>query len=263
MVQIKALWRGGELVQEAPLTTLTQVHLLPVVPTAPVPTGVEAAIAVDGLRLTALMPGQRFVGGDGVLLEVAASAAASLLPLVVLQGGLLHQGDSLSSADEVITVGVITVSDKGSQGLRQDESGPLLVQMLADSGMRVLETAMVPDEQEEIAAWLRRFAEDRPLDLVVTTGGTGFASRDVTPEATMRVIERPAPGLAEAMRAASLAKTPHAMLSRAVAGIRRRTLIVNFPGSPKACRENLEVILPALPHGVQILRGVARDCARP
>lgn len=150
--------------------------------------------------------------------------------------------------------GVLTVSDRSSRGERDDVSGPVLVDMLRDElGFAVPAYAVVPDEGDQIAETLRTWADDDRLDLIVTTGGTGFAPRDVTPEATLAVVERPTPGLVEAMRAASLAITPHAMLSRAAAGIRGRTLIVNLPGSPKAARENLMTIAPALRHGLELL----------
>lgn len=150
--------------------------------------------------------------------------------------------------------GVLTVSDRSSRGERDDVSGPVLVDMLRDElGFAVPAYAVVPDEADQIAETLRTWADDDGLDLIVTTGGTGFAPRDVTPEATLAVVERPTPGLVEAMRAASLAITPHAMLSRAAAGIRGRTLIVNLPGSPKAARENLMTIAPALRHGLELL----------
>ncbi|MCX7671183.1 MAG: MogA/MoaB family molybdenum cofactor biosynthesis protein [Anaerolineae bacterium] len=156
----------------------------------------------------------------------------------------------------MIRVGILTVSDRSARGERADLSGPALAQAVTGqlAGAEVVVVGIVPDEPDEIAAWLKAGADELGLDLILTTGGTGFAPRDVTPEATRRVIEREAPGLAEAMRAASLRVTPHAMLSRAVAGMRGRTLIVNLPGSPKAAVENLMTILPVLPHAVELLR---------
>lgn len=155
-----------------------------------------------------------------------------------------------------IRVGILTVSDRASRGEYQDLSGPEVRRLVEEKlGAEVVAEEIVPDEKERIEEVLKRWADELDLELILTTGGTGFTPRDVTPEATRAVIEKEAPGLAEAMRAASLQKTPHAMLSRAVAGIRGRTLIVNLPGSPRAARENLEVILPALPHGLDLLRG--------
>jgi molybdenum cofactor synthesis domain-containing protein len=159
-----------------------------------------------------------------------------------------------------IRIGVLTLSDKGARGAREDESGRLLRELAAPLG-RVVCTKVLPDDEEEIVALLVDWCDREGLDLLLTTGGTGLSPRDVTPEATRRVIEREVPGLAEAMRAASLAKTPHAMLSRAVCGIRRTTLIVNLPGSPRGVRENFEVILPALGHGLAKLKGDPADCA--
>ncbi len=158
---------------------------------------------------------------------------------------------------------VLTVSDRGFAGLRPDESGPRITETLEDSGLgfTVIARGMVPDEREEIAAALRTWvAEEIPL--ILTTGGTGFSPRDVTPEATMAVIERPAPGFAEAMRQESRKITPHAMISRAAAGICGSYLIINLPGSAKAARECLAVILPALPHALDKLAGDPRDCGR-
>jgi molybdenum cofactor synthesis domain-containing protein len=156
----------------------------------------------------------------------------------------------------MIKVGILTVSDRSARGERADLSGPALAQAVRERlpGAEIASTGIVPDEPAQIAAWLIRGADDLALDLILTTGGTGFAPRDVTPEATRAVIAREAPGLAEAMRAASLRVTPHAMLSRAIAGIRGRTLIVNLPGSPKGAVENLATILPVLPHAVELLR---------
>jgi molybdopterin adenylyltransferase len=155
-----------------------------------------------------------------------------------------------------VSVGIITVSDRASSGEYDDRSGPIVRQLISEQpGWQVVEEAVVPDEQDQIAALLIQWADERRLPLILTTGGTGFSPRDVTPEATRAVIEREAPGLAEAMRSASLQVTPHAMLSRAVCGIRGVSLIVNLPGSPRAARENLMVLLPVLPHAVELLTG--------
>ncbi|HIC88905.1 MAG TPA: molybdopterin adenylyltransferase [Anaerolineae bacterium] len=155
----------------------------------------------------------------------------------------------------MIRVGILTASDRAARGEAEDRSGPLIAQIVQQElGAVVVQTAVVPDERYLIEEVLRRWCDEEQMDLILTTGGTGFASRDVTPEATRAVIEREAPGFAEAMRAASLQITPHAMLSRAVSGIRARTLIINLPGSPKAVQENLETILPALPHAVELLQ---------
>jgi molybdopterin adenylyltransferase len=153
-----------------------------------------------------------------------------------------------------IRFGILTVSDRSSRGERDDASGPALAQIVSGQGWQVVVQALAPDEITPIRALLTNWSDQGVVDVILTTGGTGFSPRDVTPEATLAILERPAPGLAEAMRAASLQITPHAMLSRSIAGIRRRTLIVNLPGSPKAAVENLEVILPVLPHAVLMIR---------
>lgn len=157
---------------------------------------------------------------------------------------------------------VITVSDKGSAGLREDTGGPLVAGLLKDAGYNVEITAIIPDEQAAIENKLIECADLLGVDLIVTTGGTGFSVRDVTPEATIAVCQRLAPGIPEAMRYESLKITPRAMLSRAAAGIRGRTLIINLPGSPKAARENLSAVLPSLSHGLEILTGGPTECAQ-
>ena len=159
----------------------------------------------------------------------------------------------------VFSAAVLTVSDRSACGERPDESGPVAAAMLAAAGYQVAAQSVVPDERGEIEAAPTALS-DSGTALIVTTGGTGFSPRDVTPEATAAVCQRMVPGIPEAMRLASLAVTPRAMLSRAVAGIRDRTLIVNLPGSPKAVRENLEAVLPALRHGLEVLRGASTDC---
>ena len=159
-------------------------------------------------------------------------------------------------------VAIITLSDSGYVGQREDRSGPLIRTMAEEAGCEVVHTALLPDGVEPLAGELKRLCDGDLADLVLTTGGTGFSPTDLTPEATMSVVERPAPGIAEAMRWQSLQITPRAMLSRAAAGIRGKTLIVNLPGSPKAVKECLEFILPSLGHGLEILRGTAGNCAR-
>jgi len=159
-------------------------------------------------------------------------------------------------------VGILTVSDKGARGEREDRSGPAIREMMEAAGGEIVRAKIVPDEQDEIRAALIQWS-DEGLDLILTTGGTGFSPRDWTPEATRAVIDRETPGIPEVMRRAGMEKTPTAMLSRAAAGIRKRTLIVNLPGSEKAVRESLAAILPALPHGVEILKGAASECAKP
>ncbi len=154
----------------------------------------------------------------------------------------------------MISVGVLTISDGASKGERQDTSGANIRTLVGQMPNAVISAgAIVPDEIEPIAATLREWSDEKHLNLILTTGGTGLAPRDVTPEATLSIIEREAPGIAEAMRAISLQYTPMAMLSRGLAGVRKRTLIINLPGSPKAVKECLEYILPVLPHAINLL----------
>ena len=161
----------------------------------------------------------------------------------------------MEEAGMSLRFGILTVSDRSARGERPDLSGPALVELVRSHGWTVGQVAVLADELDDLRNLLIAWADGGGLDVILTTGGTGFSPRDHTPEATRLVIQREAPGLAEAMRSESHKDTPHAMLSRAVAGIRGRTLIVNLPGSPKAAQENLRVILPVLPHAVELLRG--------
>lgn len=160
----------------------------------------------------------------------------------------------------IYKIAVVTLSDRAASGARADESGRIICDMLAQAGLPVFELTVLADEAAQLVEKLIHLTDDEQADLILTTGGTGLGSRDVTPDATLAVIDQRVPGIEEAMRAASLAKTPYAMLSRAVAGVRGRTLIINLPGSPKGARENLEVVLPVLPHALKLLReGQVRD----
>lgn len=163
----------------------------------------------------------------------------------------------------MIKVGIITASDKGSRGEREDRSGEVIREMVAAEGWEVIEYVILPDEREQLASKMRDWCDKHAVDLILTTGGTGFSKRDCTPEATMDVVEKLVPGIPEAMRYYSLQITPRAMLSRSTAGIRKDTLIINLPGSPKAVRENLEAIMGTLAHGIGILQGTSNECAMP
>lgn len=165
-------------------------------------------------------------------------------------------------SDREFTVAVITVSDKASRGEREDTAGDAVVALLEESGAAKILREVVPDERDRIVASLCEQADAARVDLIITAGGTGFGPRDVTPEATLAVIDREAPGIAEAIRSASLEATPRAMLSRAVSGIRGETLIINFPGSRKACREAFAVVAPVIGHALELIAGGAEDCAR-
>lgn len=157
---------------------------------------------------------------------------------------------------------VITLSDKGAAGERKDESGPAVAKRLREAGYAVVEELLIPDDAAALKLELARLCDQRRLDLILTTGGTGCSTRDTTPEATLAVADRNVPGIAEAMRAASMKITPHAMISRAASVIRGKTLIINLPGSPKACMENMDVFMDTIPHAMRLLRNEVHDCAR-
>jgi molybdenum cofactor synthesis domain-containing protein len=234
-------------------------------------------ITTEGMDLCHLPLGTRLEVGDAVLevtqigkechhhCQVYQQVGMCAMPLEgiftrVIKGGAVKAGTPIS-VQSTIRAAVVTVSDKGSQGLREDRSGPVLVETLKGYAV-VNRTAIIPDERELISKTLADLADTGEIDLILTTGGTGLAPRDVTPEATLAIVDRLVPGIPEAMRAASLKITDRAMLSRAASGTRGRTLIINLPGSPKAAKECLEVFLPVLDHAVETLRGEAYECAR-
>ncbi len=191
----------------------------------------------------------------------------------VVRGGIIKPGQDIFRENQenfpenpekigLYRAAVVTLSDKASRGEREDKSGPLLAKLLREEGFEVIEELILPDDSGQIKNNLIRLADRRDADLILTTGGTGFSDRDVTPEATMAVATKNAPGIAEAIRSESMKYTPKAMLSRAVSAIRNRTLIINLPGSPKAVEESFAVIKDVLPHGLEILTGRGGECAR-
>ena len=184
----------------------------------------------------------------------------------VLEGGTVAVGDVITVEDRPAPLpfqaAVITLSDRCAAGEREDKSGPAIVERLQQAGYEIIETLLLPDDQAALEKELRRLCDQRRPDLILTTGGTGFSPRDVTPEATLAVAQRQAPGIAEAIRAASMRITPRAMLGRGVSVIRGKTLIINLPGSPKACQESMDVFLDQMPHALTLLRGATMDCGK-
>ncbi len=164
--------------------------------------------------------------------------------------------------NNMFTAGILTISDKGSRGEREDTSGSIIEDLLTGIGMQVAYREIVPDEKDDIAGKLIKWADTAKIDLILTTGGTGLSPRDITPEATLSIVDKLVPGISEAMRAESIRKTPRGMLSRGISGILGKTLIINLPGSPKAVKECLGAIMPALPHAVETVRGEAFECAQ-
>ena len=184
----------------------------------------------------------------------------------VVHGGTINKGDEIKVIERdkpfPFQAAVITLSDAGFKGEREDISGPTIAKRLKEEGYEVVEQLLLPDEINLLKKELMRLVDQRQVDLILTTGGTGFSKRDVTPEATLSVMDRNAPGISEAIRAESLKFTKHAMLSRGVSVIRKGTLIINLPGSPKACLESMDVFMSAMPHALGLLRGEVSNCAR-
>lgn len=241
-------------------------------------------LIIEGMDLRALPVGTRLmVGSEAVLeltqigkechshCEIYRRMGDCIMPregvfAQVIKGGRIQKGDQVQAEmpapDLPFTAAVITLSDKGAKGEREDRSGPLVAEMLAQAGYEVKEQLLLADGVEPLKSQLIRLADQRQVHVIFTTGGTGFSPRDLTPEATIAACDRMADGIAQAIRNYSMSITPRAMFSRAVSGIRGGTLIVNLPGSPKAVREALDYLLPHLDHGLEILRGAARECAR-
>ncbi len=238
-------------------------------------------LVVEGFDLSKLPVGTRFRIGEAVLemtqtgkechthCAIHKVMGDCIMPregvfTKVIQGGTVKPDDTIEQLaldpGRPFTAAVITLSDKGSRGEREDKSGPLIRQILEEAGYDVVETLLLPDGRAQLEYHLKRLSDQRQVNVIFTTGGTGFSERDLTPEATIAVCDRMATGIAEAIRYYSLQITPRAMLSRQTSGIRKKTLIINMPGSPKACREDLEFILPSLPHGLGVLRGTDGEC---
>ena len=237
-------------------------------------------IVCEGFDLRTLPVGTRFQIGDCLLelsqigkachshCEIYKVVGDCIMPregvfTIVLRGGVVKPGDEITlieaDPERPFTAAVITLSDRASRGEYEDKSGPLIREMLEAAGYQVMEQLVLPDGRPRLELELTRLADQRQISVIFTTGGTGFSLRDLTPEATKAVCDREVPGIGEALRADSLKYTPNAILSRQTAGIRKQSLIINLPGSPKACRENLEFLLKPLAHGLGILRGTATD----
>lgn len=240
-------------------------------------------LIIDGFDFRSLPVGTIFTIGDAVLkmtqigkechthCQIYQTMGECIMPregvfAVVLKGGQIRNGDTVEMvpvpSDAPLTAAVITLSDKGSKGEREDKSGPVIVKMLEEAGYEIIESNILPDEEKLLENELIRLSDQRQVNLILTTGGTGFSERDRTPEATMTVATRLAPGIAEAIRAGSMKITKRAMLSRETSVIRNKTLIVNLPGSPKAVAESLELVIDQLDHGIKILLGRTGECAR-
>ncbi|MCR5683931.1 MAG: MOSC domain-containing protein [Lachnospiraceae bacterium] len=237
-------------------------------------------LLVEGLKLQSMRCGDRLKAGNAILeitqrgkechsgCEIRKLTGDCIMPrqgvfAKVISGSVIHPGDEINiiprDQKKTYRAAVITASDRSWTKEREDRSGPLLAQILNEQGYEVIETLLLPDEKESIKKNLIRLSDNLDADLIITTGGTGMSERDVTPEATLEAATRNVPGIAEAMRAASMQITPHAMLSRGISVMRNHTLIINMPGSPKAVKECFDVIKEALPHGLAILSGDGDD----
>ncbi len=240
-------------------------------------------LLVEGIDLKALPVGTTLKAGSVILrvtqigkachsdCEIRRRTGDCIMPregifAEVLEGGEIRPGDRITARmpdpERPFQAAVITLSDRGYAGERADESGPAAARMLQDAGYEIIETILLPDEPEMLKKELCRLADQRQADLVITSGGTGFSMRDSTPEATLEVADRNVPGIADYIRIRSMEITKRAMLGRGVSVIRKKTLIINLPGSPKAVKESLEMILDTLEHGLRTLRGSASECAR-
>lgn len=240
-------------------------------------------LVIEGFDFSSLLVGTQFIIGDVVLemtqigkechnhCVIYKEMGDCIMPregvfAEVIHGGHIAVGQEVTcimpKADRAYSAAVITLSDKGAAGEREDKSGPAVAELLKDAGYDIKESILLPDEQKLLEKELIRLSDQRQINVIFTTGGTGFSERDRTPEATIAVCDRMANGIAEAIRNYSMTITPRAMFSRAVSGIRKKTLIINLPGSPKAVREALEFLLPNLEHGLGILRGTEGECAR-
>lgn len=235
-------------------------------------------LTTNGIELTSFVVGTKLKGGESILkvtkigkdckkpCSIYKRLGNCILPsqgifAKVLKGGIVAQNDSIEIVpSKKISAGILTVSDKSASGQRKDKSGKLIINALKIIDAEAIRYKVIPDERELISATLRLWADEGILDLILTSGGTGFSPRDVTPEATKEILEKEAPGLVEMMRARSAAKTELAYLSRGVSGIRRRTLIINLPGSPKGVEEYLEIISPILGHAIEVMKGKVKDC---
>ena len=239
-------------------------------------------LVVEGFDLKSIPVGSRFAIGDSILemtqigkechndCVIKQHTGDCIMPREgvftrVIKGGIIETGQEITLMEPLenppFRAGVITLSDKGSRGEREDKSGPLIADMLQKCGYKIEETLLLPDGIQPLKNQIIRLADGRQLDLIITTGGTGFSPTDLTPEATMEAATRNAPGIAEAIRAYSMTITPRAMLSREVSVLRGKTLIINLPGSPKAVKEILEYILPSIEHGIKIANGRDGECA--